>query len=54
MFRRVLDVARRGVEAETEFERVRVPDEPGSLSLLRDGTVLGPVHYFVPVGVVAL
>lgn len=35
-------------------EPVAVPDETGALSLLRDGTVLGPEDYFEPDGVMEI
>jgi hypothetical protein len=51
VFNKVVGVARRGLDAASEIEQVRVPEQTGSLSLLRDGTVLGPVTYFEPIGV---
>lgn len=58
VFRWVVDSARRGGSAEAvagdAVEPVGVPEETGALSLLRDGSVLGPVDFFEPVGVVNL
>jgi hypothetical protein len=54
ILRRVLAVAHRGIEAAENIEPAAVPDSTGSLSVHRDGTVLGPVDYFEPVGVLDL
>ena len=48
VFERLLQVARYGVSSNTVIERVAVPDQPGAATILRDGTVLGPAHYFEP------
>lgn len=47
-------IAREGLEAAASIEPTVVPEDTGSLSLLRDGTVLGPADYFEPVGVMEL
>lgn len=54
VFQRVLEVGRRGPAAAAEILPVEVPAHMGSLSLLRDGTVIGPVDYFEPVGIMDL
>jgi hypothetical protein len=51
VFNSVLAAARGGADAVHHIEPTQVPDETGSLSLLRDGTVLGPADYFEPVGI---
>jgi hypothetical protein len=51
VFSKVVEVARRGLPAASELERVNVPERTGSLSLLRDGSIVGPADYFEPVGV---
>jgi hypothetical protein len=48
----VLQAARAGVDQRAKLEPTLVPDELGSICLLRDGSVLGPASYFDAVGVV--
>jgi hypothetical protein len=50
-FNNLLAAARRGGDAFHDVEPTEVPTQTGSLSLLRDGTVLGPSNYFAPVDV---
>ena len=52
MFDSVLQAARVGVDQRASLEPMFVPDELGSISLLRDGSVLGPASYFETVGVI--
>jgi hypothetical protein len=56
LFERIIDLARRGAPEPTAgarlLEQSRVPEATGSLSLLRDGTVLGPARYFQPVDII--
>jgi hypothetical protein len=47
-FDALLTVARTGVGPDTTIEPAVVPEDTGSLSLLRDGTALGPADYFEP------
>jgi hypothetical protein len=47
----VLTVARAEDNSAHQIEAIGVPEQTGSLSLLRDGTVLGPADYFEPVGI---
>lgn len=54
VFRQVLGVGHRGLDAAADIEPVAVPEQTGSLSLLRDGTILGSVDYFEPVAVMEL
>jgi hypothetical protein len=51
VFTAVMGVARNGLRSAAAIEPVNLPDRTGSLSLLRDGTVLGPADYFEPIGV---
>jgi hypothetical protein len=51
IMRAVAGAIRRDMAASAEIERVDLPERPGSLSLLRDGTVLGPAEYFEPIGI---
>lgn len=50
----VLAVGRLGPRTDRSIAPVEVPEETGTLSLLRDGSVLGPAHYFAPIRVVEL
>ena len=50
----LLTATRRDGAAAEELVIADVPDETGSLSVLRDGTVLGPADYFEPVDVMEL
>jgi hypothetical protein len=54
VFHQVLDVSRGGIGLDRVIEPINVPEETRSLSLLRDGTVLGPARYFEPVDVIDL
>jgi len=55
MFHSVLQAARAGVDQPTpRLEPMFVPDRLGSLSLLRDGSILGPASYFEAVDVVRI
>lgn len=54
MFHSVLQAARAGVDQPTRLEPMFVPDRLGSLSLLRDGSILGPASYFEAIGVVRI
>ncbi len=51
VFTAVMGVARGGLASARQIEAVNVPERTGSLSLLRDGSVLGSADYFEPVGV---
>jgi len=53
VFDRVIDVTRQGLDAAA-IEPVQLPEQTASLSLLRDGTVLGPARYFEPIDVVEI
>lgn len=50
-FDRVLQIARGGVDAPAGLEPVVVPEQLGSISLLRDGSILGPASYFEAVDI---
>lgn len=51
VFNSVLSAIQGGVDTVHEIEQSDVPAQTQSLSLLRDGTVLGPADYFEPIGV---
>lgn len=51
VFKSVLKAANGGANALRAIELASVPEQTGSLSLLRDGTVLGPADYFEPVAI---
>ncbi|BCG47248.1 hypothetical protein GEOBRER4_n2075 [Citrifermentans bremense] len=54
IFRQVIRVSGNRLDAANEIKPIIVPDETGSLSLLRDGSILGPVDYFRPVDIFRL
>ena len=52
MFDSVLQAARAGIDQRASLEPMFVPEQLGSISLLRDGSILGPASYFKAVGVI--